>query len=181
MREHHVFLGDGASKAFFYAGAAHLGSYGADHTADFELEHALPRPVWLRFGGYAGWRLELEHEHVDLAPGDESSLAAQLATFAAQAFSHVSLTRYEEDSLHVFKNERCAWLMYLREPSDGGLYLSRKVATGNARPEHFRCDCGIDLEADAEQTITVPEALDVVRLFFRRGALPSDYEWTEEC
>ncbi len=57
---------------------------------------------------YSGWRLELAHEQLDVAADDEPALNACLAEFATHPYSHITLTRYEDDSLHVYKNEHCA-------------------------------------------------------------------------
>lgn len=179
LRQHQLFLRSEQDSDFLYAGPAHLGSYGTDRVAHFELNTALPRPLWLRFGGYSGWMIELQHERRTIEDGDETSLDISLAAFASRAFSHLSLTRYEEDALHLYKNERCAWLMYLREPADSGVYVERDAVQEAAAEEHFRCDCGIDLEFPLRQTLSVPEALDIARLLFRHGALPTGWRWTD--
>ena len=90
---------------------------------------------------------------------------------------HISLTRYEDDSLHVHENERCAWLVYLREPADSGLYLDSGIVRADP-DEYFRCDCGIDLQFPTRQTVSVLDALGIVRYFFREGALPTSWNWS---
>ncbi len=177
LRDHHLFLRDDRGAAFFYAGTAHLVSYGTDRIANFELTAALPRPLWLRLGGYSGWLLELEHDRRNISDGDETVLTAALTEFASRESSHVVLTRYEDDALHVYKNERCAWLMYLREPADPGLYIDSNAASTEAPDERFRCECGIDVEHPSRQTVPLTEAFEIIRFFFRNGALPTLWSW----
>lgn len=179
LRDHHIFLRSPDDDKHLYSGAAHLAGYAADRTADFELSEVLPRPIWLRFGGYEGWRVEVAHQERDVAVGDEAALNAQLEAFAARPFSHLALTRYENDILHLYKNERRAWLMYLREPDDSGLYVSAPRESTAIASEAFHCDCGIDLTAPAEQTLDLAQALEVVRFLFRSGSLPRDVAWTD--
>jgi hypothetical protein len=173
-RRHQMFLRPQPGDPFLYAGPAHLCSHGADRKATFELSAKLPREAWTALGGYSGWLLELEHEQRLLEAGDDAALDAGLAAFASRPSGHFVLTRYEEDSLHVFKNERRAWLMYLRTPEDSGLYLEDWSLPPDAEEEHFCCDCGIDLQYPAQQTLPLPAALDIARYFFRNGTLPID-------
>jgi hypothetical protein len=70
IRQHHIFLRTPADDRVFYAGDAHLGSYGSTPTtsgtwglaANFSLRHKLPRDVWLHLGGYQAWLVEVNHE-----------------------------------------------------------------------------------------------------------------------
>jgi hypothetical protein len=69
VRDHHIFLRTPADERFFYAGEAHLESYGnipgrnrSGVSANFSLSERLPRDVWLKLGGYPGWLVESNHE-----------------------------------------------------------------------------------------------------------------------
>jgi hypothetical protein len=103
-----------------------------------------------------------------------------MARFARRKYAHAMLTRYEEDSLHLYINPRCAWLMYLREPGDSGLYLRGRDAA-RVRMEKFRCDCGIELEFPPHQTLPIAEGIELLRRYFRDGTLPRDREWDEDA
>ena len=148
IREHHVFLRSQDDESFFYAGQAHLGSYGgADYSANFYLQHKLPREEWLRLGGYAGWLVEVNHQNHRVDNGDLKSFRDLAEELPRQEFSHLCMTRYEEDSLTLHSNQCRGWLMYLREPADGGLYTYDAEYVGDPKAEElFRCVCGIDLE-----------------------------------
>ncbi len=187
IRRHHVFVRAVDEEDYCYAGEAHLGSYGGsygtddsppDVEADFSLQHRLPLEQWLRCGGYTGWLVTLEDaegDHVEI--GDEEAFDELLAELATREASHMSMTRYEEDSLSIYTNAACAWLMYLREPDDSGLCLD-DPARGDA-DEHFCCDCGIDLEFPARQTVSRERAMGIARHYFRTGGLPADEDWVE--
>ena len=177
-RRHHLFVRR-AGATYRYLGPAHLASHSADGTASFELETRVPRALWLLFGGYSGWRVELNHLRRELASDDLEGLLAELTRFASAAQSHLTLTRYEEDELHLFKNEHHAWMMYLRDPGDSGLYVKRAEAEPNPRRESFRCDCGIDFEVPSHQTLATSEAVSVAAAFFENGKLPK-HSWTDD-
>jgi hypothetical protein len=185
LRRHHLFVRPVDTADFVYAGEAHLGSYGGpqdtsvvgNREARFTLNKKLPRDIWLKCGGYDGWRLDVNHQDHVLAAGDDAALDELLRQLEVNDFSHLCMTRYEEDSLTIHTNAKCAWLMYLREPADCGLYLN-DPARGDDE-EHFRCTCGISLEFPSSQTISHTQAAQVARHFFRSGQLPSDLEWSE--
>jgi hypothetical protein len=89
------------------------------------------------------------------------------------------MTRYEEDSLELFTNSERGWLMYIRKPGDSGLYVAAATDEEDAE-EHFRCDCGIDLEFPRSHTLPLNKAAEVVTAFFRSGALPEFVAWVEQ-
>jgi hypothetical protein len=147
--------------------------------AQFTLSVRLPRDAWVRFGGFPHWKIIVNHEEHRVGSGDERSLRSLLDRMMTKSHGHLAMTRYEEDSLDLFTNEERGWLMYLREPGDSGLY----VAEGNDEEdaeEHFRCDCGIDLEFPRSRTLPLQEAAAVVAAYFRSGALPEFVSWEEQ-
>ncbi len=181
-RQHHIFVRGSGQSEFIYAGEAHLGSYGGphpgqkgDHHACFTLNTKLSREAWLQCDGYQGWQVEINHQAqiVD----NEAQLDAVLQRIDEEEYSHLCMTRYEEDSLDIHTNSERAWLMYLREPEDCGLYLDAP-GLGEAE-EHFQCGCGISLEFPASQTATRSQAAEIARSFFRDGELPSYVRWSE--
>jgi hypothetical protein len=100
---------------------------------------------------------------------------------AQQEFSHLSMTRYEEDSLSVYTNARRGWLMYLRYPADHGVYARDLEYTEEPETEErFECVCGIDLEFPASQTLPRHMALQAVVDFFRTRELPQCVHWALE-
>jgi hypothetical protein len=181
-RKHHLFLRDSAGQDYVYAGAAHLGSYGgppSDPTAVFYLETRLPRQLWLQLGGYGGWQVEVNHQTHEVPLDDVEGFRRLVVMLSEQEFSHLIMTRYEEDSLHLHANSRRGWLMYLRQPDDSGLYLRTGFA-GMGAQEPFRCGCGIALEVPLGQTVAIDDAKVIVEQFFREGHLPAGHEWVEE-
>src|SRR5262245_2270597 len=102
IREHHLFLRAPGDERFVYAGGAHLGSWGDNQKpnckeAGFSLAVKLPHDIWLHLGGYAGWRVELDH-HKDqfLDHGDVAAFQRLIEELARHNSAHLYLTRYEE-------------------------------------------------------------------------------------
>jgi hypothetical protein len=181
LKDHHIFLRLRDGEAFYYAGTAHLGSYGGpDYTADFTLEHKLPREMWLRYGGYPGWLVEVNHKTHRVNNGDLQAFRVLTELLPRQEFSHLCMTRYEEDTLTLHTNEKRGWLMYLREPADSGLYTRDNDYEGDPKAEElFRCDCGIDLEFLARSTLPRDQGIRVMEDFFATGELPKYVPWSE--
>jgi len=181
VKDHHVFLRLREDDRFLYAGQAHLGSYGGqDYSARFSLNHKLPRKVWLRYGGYSGWLVDANHQPHPVENGDLAEFSRIAEEIPGQEFAHLSLTRYEEDSLTLHTNSFRGWLMYLRQPADSGLYTHDASYTGDPKAEElFRCVCGIDLNFPAHQTLPRDQALKVVEEFFVTGELPRSIPWDE--
>jgi hypothetical protein len=177
LRDHHIFLRTPSDERFFYAGPAHLGSYGhapgRDATgvsANFSLSEKLPRKEWLQFGGYPGWLVEVNHHSYRIAGDDPAAFERLVKRLPRRKFSHLCLTRYEEDSLTVHTNARRGWLMYLRYPADGGVYTRDLGYSGDPEAEEvFQCVCGIDLEFPANQTLPRELAMRAAVEFFQTG------------
>ena|GEM_PF-6976588 len=179
-RRHHLFLRTKDCNEYIYAGEAHLGRYGNSgdlYSAVFYLKAALPREIWLQLGGYHGWSVCLNHVESIVAENDPTAFDRLLGELTAKDYSHLTLTRYEDDSLQIFTNSNSAWIMYLREPDDSGLYLNDP--TRGDSEENFRCDCGIDLDFPVRQTTTHENAKQIVRHYFNAGYLPPDIQWEE--
>ena len=184
LRRHYLFVRPTGANDFIYGGEAHLGSYGGprdnspgDREARFTLNEKLPREVWLKCGGYSGWQVDVNHQDHFLAQDDLTRLNELLDELGRHDYSHLRMTRYEEDSLTIHTNPERAWLMYLREPADCGLYLNNPELDDDE--EHFECVCGISLEFPASQTASHSQAAQVARHFFRTGQLPADVEWSD--
>jgi hypothetical protein len=184
LRRHYIFLRAASVHQFVYAGEAHLGSYGGprddragNREARFTLNDRLPRHVWLECGGYSGWHFEVNHEDHIIGQDEFSKLEEILGRLGDQDYSHLRMTRYEEDSLTIHTNPERAWLMYLREPADCGLYLND--STLDDEEEHFECVCGISLEFPASQTVSHSQAAQIARHFFKTGDLPDYVAWQE--
>lgn len=184
LRRHHILVRPNGTQDFVYAGEAHLGSYGGpsdnsvgNREARFTLNDKLPREVWLECGGFSGWQIDVNHKDHVIAQGDSAKVDELLGQLGDQDYSHLCMTRYEEDSLTIHTNPKRAWLMYLREPADCGLYLDNP-ALGDDE-EHFECVCGISLEFPLSQTVSHFEATQIARHLFKTGDLPSDVEWSE--
>jgi Immunity protein Imm1 len=181
LKGHHIFLRLPEDECYFYAGPAHLGSYGGqDYSACFSLDHKLSRETWLRYGGYPGWLVEADHVTHRVEKGNLTEFRRIAEQLRWQEFGHLSLTRYEEDSLTLHTNKGRGWLMYLREPADGGLYTHDVEYTGDPNAEEiFRCVCGIDLEFSALKTLPRDRAIKVAEEFFVTGELPRSIPWAE--
>lgn len=183
LREHILFIRTGDMDHFWYVGKVHLGSYGtrgnglSDREACFSLYEKVPREIWLACGGYSGWRTEIDHkEHICC---DLASFKEVLNRFTSGGYSHFSMTRYEEDSLAIHMNPRQrAWVMYLRDAGDSGLYVDDPKL--GAAEEHFRCVCGISLEFPASQTVSTDGAARIAQVLFETGSLPEDVCFTEQ-
>jgi len=186
IRQHHLFLRPPTAERFHYAGTAHLGSISGPTTGDapaersvgFSLNHKLPGEAWLRLGGFAGWQVEVNHQTHHVNQGDLPAFRKLVAQMPRRKFSHLSMTRYEEDSLTVHTNPRRGWLMYLRHPADGGVYpRDREYAGDPDAEEFFECTCGIELEFPAAQTLPRELALRAAEEFFATGELPRCVYW----
>jgi len=141
----------------------------------------LPREAWLRFGGYPGWSVEVNHKIHLVDKGDLASFERLVEELPRQEYSHLCMTRYEEDSLSVFTNLRRGWLMYLRYPSDSGVYTRDLAYSGDPKAEEvFRCTCGIGLEFPAGQTLPRELAVQAANEFFQTGELPRRVHWRQE-
>jgi hypothetical protein len=189
LRNHHLFLRTPTDDLFFYAGEAHLGSYGNAPVgrgryglaANFSLSQKLPRDIWLKLGGYPGWLVEVNHEGHRVAVDDHRAFEQLVAKLTGQEFSRLCMTRYEEDSLTVHTNATRGWLMYLQFPADGGVYTRDMAYTGSPESEEvFQCACGIDLEFPTAQTIPRELAVQCALEFFRTGQLPGCVPWDLE-
>jgi hypothetical protein len=179
---HLLFVRRPSARTYTFFGPAHLGSYGVQAgapTATFSLANRVPRPIWLELGGYSGWEVDVNHAVTHVDCGDQTGLRDLLAPLTQSEYGHVSLTRYEEDSLHLHTNRQRAWLMYLREPQDTGLYLASDVGREDER-EEFRCGCGISLDFPRRRTAPISDGLAIVATFFVSGQLPDRWQWTEE-
>jgi hypothetical protein len=183
LKEHHIFVRASTVENFFYAGTAQLGSYGgylskSDVSAKFSLFEKLPRYVWLRLGGYPGWLIDINHTTHRVNNDDLTTFNNLLEQLLQQEFSHLSITRYEEDSLDVLTNNRCGWPMYLREPGDCGVYVNHPKYEGVQKvQEIFQCTCGISLEFPISQTVSLEDAIQAAREFFVTGQLPHCVPW----
>jgi Immunity protein Imm1 len=181
IKEHHIFLQPPGEEPFAYLGTAHLGSWGGprgDVAAGFSLNTKVPRDLWLKLGGYPGWEVELNHQTVRVDAGDVTGFRSLLGNLPLRKFGHLTLTRYEEDSLTIHTNALRGWLMYLRSRADSGLYTRDvEYAGGPNAEEFFMCDCGIDLEFPAAQTLPRARAMEVVEEFFATGELPRSVPW----
>jgi hypothetical protein len=185
LRDHHVFVRLPADERYFYAGEAHLGCYGElfgengrEKGAAFSLNPKLPRDVWLRLGGYPGWLVEVNHQTHRLDKENLPAFEQLVAALPRKKFAHLTMTRYEEDSLTVHTNPRRGWLMYQRYPSHGGVYTRDLEYAGDPEAEEvFACACGIDLEFPADRALPREPALRAVVEFFRTGELPRCVHW----
>lgn len=180
IRQHRLFLRRSEHDPSVYVGPAHLASYGMDGTATFELDEPLARPLWLRLGGYSGFNVELAHKSIVVADDDVLAFEAKLTELSRTDDAHLVVTRYEDDSLHVFTNRSRAFIMYLRDPADSGLYLEPGPNEFSDADETFHCDCGIALVYPARRTVSRDEAMAIARAFFRTRALPKDRRWTDD-
>jgi hypothetical protein len=181
-RQHQMFLRKTGEEDYIYCGRVHLGSYSMSANrpeADFYLQSPLPRELWLHFGGFDGWSIDTNHSERKIQRGNLPVLQTLLAAMRQIERSHMILTRYEEDSLHLFTNASRGWLMYLGAPDDSGLYVQNQDEPGNAK-ENFSCVCGIDLEYPRHMTLPLERAMQVVLDFFQTGTLPNWCEWTED-
>jgi hypothetical protein len=189
LRTHHVLVRSPADERFFYAGEAQLESYGGTRAAGgewelaarFALRHKLPREMWRKLGGYSGWLVEVNHEARYVETGDLPEFERLVGELSLSEFSHLWMTRYEEDSLTLHTNARRGWLMYLRDSADSGLYTRDLPSAGATNTqEAFRCVCGIDLEFEAARTLPRELAQRAAIEFFQTGRLPECVPWDPE-
>jgi hypothetical protein len=179
--KHHLFLRHPGETRFFYLGLAHLGSYGGpriDPTAHFMLDHKLSMPLWLAFGGYPEWQVSTHGNSHHLCATELHRFQEILADAFSASHIHITLTRYQQDSLQCFTNSTRAWFMYLRTPEDSGLYILD--SSGSHEEEHFVCDCGISLEFPQYNTVDHGTANRILSDFFFSGVLPGWITWTDE-
>jgi hypothetical protein len=180
---HMLFVRRPSAETYTFLGPAHLGSYGVhagNPTAEFFLTNRVPRAIWLELGGYSGWQVEVDHAVTHVDTGDLAAFRDLLARVTRSEYGHVCLTRYEEDSLHLHTNRQRAWLMYLREPEDSGLYLAGNMGPAEHEREQFRCGCGISLDFPRGRTAPIADGVAIAEAFFVGGQLPERWIWTEE-
>jgi hypothetical protein len=186
LKEHHLFLRQPTDEQYFYAGPAHLGCAippnANDKTGDwgayFTPDHRLPKDAWLHLGGFGGWLVEVNHKEHFVDLGDLKTIQNLLRELPTNEFGHIHITRYEGDSLTLHTNARRGWLMYQRDRSDSGQYTRDPDYTGDPNVEEvFLCDCGIDLEFAAVNTLPRDRAIEVVEEFFTTGELPRSVAW----
>jgi hypothetical protein len=152
-----------------------------ERSANFSLSEKLPRDVWLRLGGYTGWLIEVNHQTHRVDNGDLGTFRQLAEKLPDQEFSHLCMTRYEEDSLTVHTNDRRGWLMYLRYPGHNGIYTHDPKYAGDPEgEEEFRCVCGIGLEFAARETLPRDLAIRAALEFFTTGELPRCIPWSVE-
>ena len=188
IKQHHLFLRSPGDETYRYVGPAHLASFGGplrggspgEQSADFILSQKLPRDMWLEFGGYPGWQIEVNHLVHRVDRGDLQRFRELAAEVPRLEFSHLRVTRYEEDSLTLHTNAARGWLMYERDPGDGGVYTHDAQYGGDPeRKEIFRCVCGIELDFPARDTLPRELALQVAEEFFTTGQLPRLVPWPD--
>jgi len=126
-------------------------------------------------GGFPHWEVELNHQTYRLGRENVDGLRRLVNQVMYPNRGHIMLTRYEEDSLHLYTNETRGWLMYLREPGDSGLYLGTTCADDVI--EEFTCECGISLEFPRSQTLPAEAAAALFEEFVRSGRLPTSVGW----
>lgn len=181
-KTHHLFLRNQADEKYLYAGEAHLGSYGGwgeKCDARFTLKNKLPRENWDKFGGYKAWCIDTNHQIYFMDKSEVNSFDNLFNKLQKQESFHFSITRYEEDSLHLHTNNKRSWLMYLREPGDCGLYIEDQKITGKDKIELFECSCSISMEFPKSQTVTRKQGIEIVRDFYLNGELSSEHVWIE--
>ncbi len=189
VREHHLLLRSRLEREYLYCGTAHLGSWGTGRgstgrvtrSAHFSLTAKLPRHVWLDLGGYPGWSVEIDHEVHRVDAGDLRTFDTLVGRSAGREFAHVSLTRYEGDRLEVFTNGSRGWLMYCRDPDDGGEHARGSADDDRADGrERFRCVCGEGLDFPAADTVRRVAAVAAAAEFFRTGTRPRTVDWRRD-
>jgi hypothetical protein len=184
LRTHHLFLRTVRMTGFYYIGEAHLGCYSGprgiepgNREACFSLNEKVSPKIWQTCGGYTGWKVELDHEEQVIS--DFSAMENVLCRLRSDAYSHLFMTRYEEDSLTIHTNPQGrAWLMYLSQPDDSGLYVNNPGL--GTELQNFRCGCGIDLDFPANQTLPCATAIKIARSLYEAGELPNYVDWTPE-
>jgi hypothetical protein len=180
LREHYIFVRLRGDDRFVYAGRAHLGSYGDTKDgkdALFSLYDKLPRDVWLRIGGYPGWSIEVNHKSYRVDMNDLSTFSQLLTELDHAEYSHLIMTRYEEDCLSIFFNDRRGWPEYTSKSSNGVLHIKDPVYSGERDAiEDFNCVCGISLEAPANQTLPRNFAIRIAIEYFSTGQFPTRFE-----
>lgn len=177
IKEHHVFLRLPDDEKFLYAGKAHMGSYSAAE-ANFTLKERLPRDEWLRLGGFPGWLIDVDHRSERVDEGDLAAFRRLAGEMEGLEFSHLSMTRFEEDVLTVHTNGRRGWLMYQLDPADIFYSGCDPTFSGDGQAEElFRCVCGIQMDCPADHTVPKEMAIRVAEEFFTTGALPRTLRW----
>ena len=144
---------------------------------DFRLEPKLPKDLWLRFGGYDGWQLSLNHREYLLADGDLAALTTHLEAVRDAEEIHLTLTRYEEDLLLLRAEKGQAYLRY--NDWEGGEWVSLNAEYPEDTKEvaSFYCTCGASLDMPLCHVLPRELALETVLAFFRSGAQPSTIDW----
>lgn len=170
---------------FRFVGQLRLGMYTlpSDYRhqyADFDLAPRLKREYWLRYGGYPGWKLSLNHQEQLLDPGERATLDALLETLRDQEDLHLSLTRYEGDGLTLLGNESEAYVAYQNEWGGEEVVRNPEYPEDTEEVATFYCSCGAGLEMPRCSVVSRANGLNLVREFFSTGVRPAGVEWSEE-
>lgn len=183
---HHMFLRVAGEQQFVYAGIAVLNSFGdipengrIQKAAHFTLDTKLPRDLWLRFGGYAGWRVGFNNTELRFEASDWAGFEQLLAGVpTAPGYWLVWITGYDEQWFTVQFNAHRARLRY-GPGGERGVESWDSDCPNPRRREFFGNDGQIDVVFAAERTVPRELAVRAVVEYFRTGQLPECICWRE--
>lgn len=172
----HIFLCEPESDWAFYAGRAEFVCLNPG-VVPFELIDAqLPKEVWLRFGGFDGWYVQIDASQHIVKANQPQQFALLLSQLEMET-GHLILANYEECLLTIHFNAECAWPT-LSGWIDGNYYQDLELedidaAAGDAG---FECACcGIPVSTQKCRTMAHGEAIRMAQDVFQTG---SAQPWT---
>jgi hypothetical protein len=175
-----LFISAGSEGPFVYVGKTELiPQFRCDFETRVQVTPKLRPDVWVRFGGYRGWKLQIDKDPA--AFGTDVELRGRLDAIRQAERADVSLSRYEEDVLHVlFAGDR-AFLMYLPEIGEAGMSSRNPGYQGSPKDRVvFRAANGEDTALPASFTVSKGEALRAIEEFLRAGRLPKFITWQDD-
>jgi hypothetical protein len=186
---HHLFLRPAGDASFTYAGIAEMPMFGdipedgrIQQAAHFYLDTKLPRELWVRLGGYPGWRVEFNNTNRLFAADDVAGFEQLLAGIpTTSGHWQVTLVGYEEWRLAIQFSATRAHLSY--RP----LYWPLKMGEEQC-VESYDADCqtpkkqeffGGGLVVPGARTVPRAQGIRAAMEHFGTARLPECIRWRE--
>lgn len=151
-------------------------SYGR---ATFSINPKISLEKWLFFGGYEGWKVNLNNKEILLQK--KNGIEKVLKEIGELQNVALYITRYAEDTLLLLINEEAfAFLCYQRFPGDPGLN-SKNLSYHGSESDiiEFILENSEQAEIPIKFVISKQMALEAIKYFLEQGQIPDWIKWEE--